>query len=60
MKYTKPSYINELVASEDVMAFSPENIRAEETTFDFGDGVVKDVIKGSSTANILDLLFPQG
>ena len=56
MKYIKPSYINELVASEDVMAFSPENIRAEETTFDFGEGEVS-VTKGTSTANIKDLLF---
>ena len=57
MKYVKPSYINEVVASEDVMAFSPENIKTENTTFDFGNGEV-NVVKGSSTANILDLLFP--
>ena len=59
MKYTKPSYVNEVVASEDIMEFSPNNIRTEQTTFDFGNGE-QNVTKGSSAANILDLLFPQG
>ncbi|MBR2443881.1 MAG: hypothetical protein IKB27_00600 [Clostridia bacterium] len=56
MKYTKPSYANEKIASGDIMAFSPDNIRAENTTFDFGEGEVS-VTKGTSTANIKDLLF---
>ena len=56
MKYVKPSFSNEAVSSENVMAFSPENIKTTNTTFDFGSGEV-NVVKGSSTANILDLLF---
>ena len=56
MKYTKPSYKNEIIASEDIMEFSQNNIRTEQTTFDFGNGE-QNVTKGSSTANILDLLF---
>ena len=59
MKYTKPSYVNEVIASEDIMEFSPNNIRTEQTTFNFGNGE-QNVTKGSSAANILDLLFPQG
>ena len=56
MKYTKPSYEREVIASEDIMEFSPNNIRTEETTFDFGNGE-QNVTKGTSTANIKDLLF---
>ncbi|MBQ7907463.1 MAG: hypothetical protein IJ309_05755 [Clostridia bacterium] len=58
MKYTKPSYEREVIASEDIMEFSPNNISTEETTFDYGDGKgAVDVTKGTSTANIKDLLF---
>ena len=58
MKYTKPSYVNEVVASEDIMEFSPNNIKAEQTTFDYQDGKgAQTVTKGTSTANIQDLLF---
>ena len=56
MKYAKPSYKKEIIASEDIMEFSPNNIRTEQTTFDFGNGE-QNVTKGTSTANIQDLLF---
>ena len=58
MKYTKPSYVNEVAASEDIMEFSSENIKTTTVDFDYGDGKgVQTVTKGTSTANIQDLLF---
>ena len=58
MKYTKPSYVNEVVSSEDIMEFSSENIKTTTVDFDYGDGKgVQTVTKGTSTANIQDLLF---
>lgn len=56
MKYTSPTYKREDIKSEDIMAFSPNNIKTEQTTFDFGNGL-ETVTKGTSTVGILDLLF---
>ncbi|MBQ7906429.1 MAG: hypothetical protein IJ309_00485 [Clostridia bacterium] len=56
MKYTKPSYETEVIVSEDIMEFSPNNIKTTTESFDYGEGEVT-VTKGTSTANIKDLLF---
>ncbi|MBQ7907583.1 MAG: hypothetical protein IJ309_06370 [Clostridia bacterium] len=56
MRYTKPSYTKEVIASEEIMEFSPNNIYTTNENFDFGDGE-QAVTKGTSTANIKDLLF---
>ena len=59
MKYTKPSYTNEVVASEDIMDFSQNNIKTTNGTFEYASGE-RDVKIGTSNASIFDLLFPQG
>lgn len=56
MKYVSPTYKREDIQAEDIMAFSPNNIKTEQTTFDFGNGL-ENVTKGTSTIGILDLLF---
>ena len=58
MKYIAPEYRNEAVSSEDIMAWSPNNVAISEESFDFGDGNgAQNVNKATSAANILDLLF---
>ena len=59
MKYTKPAYTKEIIASEDIMDFSPNNIGTKNGTFTFESGE-REVTMGTSNASILDLLFPQG
>lgn len=59
MKYIKPSYKNEIIASEDIMEFSQNNISTKNGTFEYENGV-RDVKIGTSNASIFDLLFPQG
>ena len=59
MKYTKPSYKNEIIASEDIMDFSQNNISTKNGTFEYASGE-RDVKIGTSNASIFDLLFPQG
>ncbi len=54
--YIKPEYKLEIISSEDIMDFSPNNIVTTKDTFDFGEGEV-EVTKGTSTADIKDLLF---
>ncbi|MBO5261646.1 MAG: hypothetical protein IKB27_04260 [Clostridia bacterium] len=56
MKYISPTYKREEAQAEDIMAFSANNIKTEQTTFDFGNGL-ETVTKGTSTVGILDLLF---
>ena len=58
MKYIAPQYRQETVQTEDIMAYSPNDIHVTEESFDFGDGNgVQTVSKGSSHATIQDLLF---
>ncbi|MBQ7761375.1 MAG: hypothetical protein IJ400_04895 [Clostridia bacterium] len=58
MKYVTPEYMREVISSEDIMEFSPNNIEVSEESFDFGDGNgAQTVSKGTATASILDLLF---
>ena len=54
--YTAPEYKLEIISSEDIMAFSPNDIATSKESFDFGNGEV-EVTKGTSTADIKDLLF---
>ncbi|MBQ7761202.1 MAG: hypothetical protein IJ400_04870 [Clostridia bacterium] len=54
--YIKPEYKLEIISSEDIMEFSPNDIATSTETFDFGEGEV-EVTKGTSTADIKDLLF---
>lgn len=58
MKYIAPQYRNETVETEDIMAYSPNDIHVKETTFDFGDGNGEQTVnKATSHATIEDLLF---
>ncbi|MBQ4584820.1 MAG: hypothetical protein IJA82_01275 [Clostridia bacterium] len=54
--YKAPEYKLEIISSEDIMEFSPNDIVTTKETFDFGEGEV-EVTKGTSTADIKDLLF---
>ena len=54
--YKTPEYKLEIISSEDIMEFSPNDIVTTKETFDFGEGEV-EVTKGTSTADIKDLLF---
>ncbi len=54
--YIKPEYKLEIISSEDIMEFSPNDIATSKDTFDFGEGEV-EVTKGTPTADIKDLLF---
>ncbi|MBQ4585278.1 MAG: hypothetical protein IJA82_03635 [Clostridia bacterium] len=54
--YIRPEYKLEIISSEDIMEFSPNDIVTTKETFDFGEGEV-EVTKGTSTADIKDLLF---
>lgn len=58
MKYVTPEYKLEVISSEDIMEFSPNNISVTEANYDFnGDGVVDKGFKGTATASMRDLLF---
>lgn len=58
MKYVTPEYKLEVISSEDIMEFSPNNIVESNAQFDFGDGNGAQVVtKGTASASILDLLF---
>ena len=58
MKYVTPEYKLEVISSEDIMEFSPNDIAVTETNYDFnGDGIVDKGFKGTASASILDLLF---
>ncbi len=54
--YIKPEYKLEIISSEDIMEFSPNDIATTKESFDFGEGEV-GVTKGTSAADIKDLLF---
>jgi hypothetical protein len=54
--YKTPEYKLEIISSEDIMEFSPNDIVTSKESFDFGEGEVT-VTKGTSTADIKDLLF---
>ena len=56
--YISPEYKLEVISSEDIMEFSPNDIVTTKETFDFGEGEV-EVTKGTSTADIKDLLFQE-
>ena len=56
--YIKPEYKLEIISSEDIMEFSPNNLAVKNETFDFGDGKGEvNVTKATATAKIEDLLF---
>ncbi|MBQ8839931.1 MAG: hypothetical protein IJ004_01200 [Clostridia bacterium] len=56
--YKTPEYKLEVISSEDIMEFSPNNLAVSNDKFDFGDGKGEvNVTKASATAKIEDLLF---
>ncbi len=58
MKYVTPEYKLEVISSEDIMDFSPNDIVETKETFDFGDGNGEQAVtKGTASASIRDLLF---